>query len=43
MGYDGYPKKEGVEGFQVTDRKDSGLRGDNPQKVIFQYNLILTN
>ena len=35
---DGYPKKEGVEGFQVTDRKDSGRRGDNPQTVIFQYN-----
>ena len=35
---DGYPKKEGVEGFQVTDRKDSGGRSDNPQKVIFQYN-----
>ena len=35
---DGYPKKEGVEGFQVTDRKDSGRRGDNPQTVFFQYN-----
>ncbi len=35
---DGYPKKEGVEGFQVTDRKDSGRRSDNPQTVIFQYN-----
>ena len=35
---DGYPKKEGVEGFQVTDRKDSDRRGDNPQTVIFQYN-----
>ena len=35
---DGYPPKEGVEGFQVTDRKDSGRRSDNPQTVIFQYN-----
>ena len=35
---DGYPKKEGVEGFQVTDRPDSGRRSDNPQTVIFQYN-----
>jgi len=35
---DGYPKKEGVEGFIVTDRKDSGRRSDNPQTVIFQYN-----
>ena len=35
---DGYPKKEGVVGYQVTDRKDSGRRSDNPQTVIFQYN-----
>jgi hypothetical protein len=35
---DGYPKKEGVIGYQVTDRPDSGRRGDNPQTVIFQYN-----
>ena len=36
---DGYPPKEGVEGFQVTDRKDSGRRSDNPQTVILnQYN-----
>jgi len=35
---DGYPAKEGVEGFKVTDRKDSGRRSDNPQTVIFQYN-----
>ena len=35
---DGYPKKEGVVGYQVTDRPDSGRRSDNPQTVIFQYN-----
>jgi hypothetical protein len=35
---DGYPKKEGVIGYQVTDRPDSGRRSDNPQTVIFQYN-----
>ena len=35
---DGYPKKEGVVGYQVTDRQDSGRRSDNPQTVIFQYN-----
>ena len=35
---DGYPPKEGVEGFIVQDRKDSGRRSDNPQSVIFQYN-----
>ena len=35
---DGYPKKEGVEGYQVTDRPDSGRRSDNPQTVVFQYN-----
>jgi hypothetical protein len=35
---DGYPAKDGVEGYQVTDRPDSGRRSDNPQTVIFQYN-----
>jgi len=35
---DGYPKKEGVVGYQVTDRPDSGRRSDNPQTVIFQHN-----
>ena len=35
---DGYPPKEGVEGYIVQDRKDSGRRSDNPQSVIFQYN-----
>ena len=35
---DGYPKKEGVVGYQVTDRPDSGGRSDNPQTVIFQHN-----
>jgi len=36
---DGYPKKEGVEGYIVKDRDDSGKRRSNPgQMVIFQYN-----
>ena len=36
---DGYPPKEGVEGYIVKDSEDSGKRRSNPgQMVIFQYN-----
>jgi hypothetical protein len=36
---DGYPPKEGVEGYIVKDSDDSGKRRSNPgQMVIFQYN-----
>ena len=36
---DGYPPKEGVEGYIVKDKDDSGKRRSNPgQMVIFQHN-----